>query len=215
MFQQSVQQQLALHPQMPRWRSPLHPPLPIALPQERLSRALVRAASDGGPFDWVCLLGGTNDAICGADAAEVLEALDKMHAEISSSGARLVAMTLPPFLAPLGDAERRAFYEINSGLRQRFLPSAPLRGTVAGAGAALGAAGADSGGEREEAAVSGVLQPPEGRLLVDLEALLSPAALGPAEAARLWDDEVHLTPDGYGFVGDRIFEALLPHLGLR
>ncbi|KAI8469530.1 MAG: SGNH hydrolase-type esterase domain-containing protein [Monoraphidium minutum] len=166
----------------------------------RLDSTLRRAAAGGAPsrYDWVCLLGGTNDAACGRGADEILSDLDAMHAAASSACARVLAMTLPPLCCALPEDARASLAAVNSGLRRRW-GAAPAVATGGGAVVYDAPGGAAA---------------PAGSVLVDLEPLLAPAALGPADAAALWDaDGVHLAAAGYDRVADALFAALAPRLG--
>ncbi|KIZ07023.1 brown fat uncoupling protein 1 [Monoraphidium neglectum] len=88
--------------------------------QDRLGRALAQAAANKQPYGWVLLLGGTNDISSNTDAVDVLAALASMHDAIHAAGARLVAMTLPPFNTPLSSERVAAFDALNNGIRRRL-----------------------------------------------------------------------------------------------
>ncbi|GBF97724.1 hypothetical protein Rsub_10888 [Raphidocelis subcapitata] len=169
--------------------------------QARLRRALEEAAQNGERYDFVLLLGGTNDIGTRASGPEVLTTLASMHEAAAAAGARAAAMTLPPFNTQLPADRAEAYAELNSGLRLRWglpgapPPAGPALGGAREAGLAAAVAPADGGGGA-----------PAGSLLVDLEALL------PVSAAELWDDHIHLSPAGYDLVGEALFEALRPHL---
>jgi lysophospholipase L1-like esterase len=220
----------ASRPHPPTARLPL-PPLPTdhaatnqprRTPQERLLSTLADAAANGEPYDFVLLLGGTNDIGTGRPAAAVLAALDAMHSAVAASGARLVAMTLPPFNMQLPAAAAAAYGELNGGLRRRFAAGAADRGggggkAAAEAAAAVAAATTGSGGEKAAAAAAAVAAAaaaaPAGGgtpgLLLDLEPLFP--VKGPA-AATTWDDRLHLRPAGYDRMGEAIFETMRPLL---
>jgi lysophospholipase L1-like esterase len=143
-------------------------------------------------------MGGTNDICCDGMPSEVLSTLFEMHAAVSASGARLLALTLPPIfgrgLPPAVVAAREA---VNSGLRARW-----------GQGAAGGGGGGGAAAAAAAAAAAG--PPPEGSLLLDLDPVLPTGA----EWGLLWDDELHLTAAGYRRVGQAVFHALAPQLAI-
>jgi lysophospholipase L1-like esterase len=159
------------------------------------------------------LLGGTNDIGTGAAVADVLAALASMHDAIHAAGARLVAMTLPPFNTRL-PAERRAAYNaLNEGLRQRLANvSAAARQAPAS-----GEAQANAGAHTEAVAASGAQRQvrPRGHrrrsALVDLEPLFPVEAVDPEVKKATWSDHLHLTPAGYGQMAEAVFSAMLGH----
>ena len=51
--------------------------------------------------------------------------------------------------------------------------------------------------------------------MFDLHARIPHASLSERDRALLWDDAVHLSPDGYDFIGGQIADALLPAMAAQ
>ncbi|KAI8466408.1 MAG: SGNH hydrolase-type esterase domain-containing protein [Monoraphidium minutum] len=183
--------------------------------QGRLDRALAEAAANGEPYDWVLLLGGTNDIGTGEDGGAVLAALKEMHAAVAAAGSRLVAMTLPPFNSRPHPPRQQAYGALNGGLRDAFAASASAAtaGTAtATATAAASAPSTTASGEPEpepEATPAAPRGAPAGgpprAVLVDLEPLFPVTGVADDVKAATWSDSLHLTPAGY----DRLAAALV------
>eukprot|EP00741_Cyanophora_paradoxa_P003858 tig00000718_g3752.t1 len=137
-----------------------------------------------GHYAWVVILGGANDLVRAVPAERVAEALGGLHALARSRGARTVALTVPEL-----DSPTPAFSELQTpAIRtKREAINGALRGMCGGG------AGAP--------------------LLLDVAAALPQhSEPDPAARARLWDDGVHLTPEGYARLGELVFDVLRPHL---
>lgn len=146
-------------------------------------RALSEAAANLEPYDWVCLLGGTNDIGTGEAAADVLEGLAAMHSAASEAGAHLVAMTLPPFNTRLSPQRLQQYSELNEGLRQRWKDSTFVQ-----------------------------QQPQQAKVLLDLEPLFPVSGIDGEVKRAMWDDHLHLTPAGYDKMAGYVFEQMQLHL---
>jgi lysophospholipase L1-like esterase len=159
--------------------------------QDRLGRALAQAAANKEPYGWVLLLGGTNDISSNTDAVDVLAALASMHDAIHAAGARLVAMTLPPFNTPLSSERVAAFDALNNGIRRR----------LANMTAALPP-------ERHPRRHGRGLHGPRAAL-VDLEPLLPVQGIDPEVKRATWSDDYHPTPAGYEKMAEAIYKVML------
>ncbi|CAG8586419.1 621_t:CDS:2 [Paraglomus brasilianum] len=62
--------------------------------EERLKRELEQP---GKWYDWVIILGGTNDVFQGYSAWDIFESLKKLYALCSKHGARVLGITIPEF----------------------------------------------------------------------------------------------------------------------
>jgi lysophospholipase L1-like esterase len=86
----------------------------------RLDRILNEAAQ---PYDWVIILGGTNDICSGLRAEDILPSLLGLHDSAKTNGStRTLALALPQFLDELTpgdeDGQKREKAKLNEGLKQ-------------------------------------------------------------------------------------------------
>ena len=85
----------------------------------RLDRILNEAAQ---PYDWVIILGGTNDICSGVRAEDILPSLLGLHDSAKTNGStRTLALALPQFLDELTpgneDGQKREKAKLNEGLK--------------------------------------------------------------------------------------------------
>jgi hypothetical protein len=62
--------------------------------EERLKSELEQP---GKWYDWVIILGGTNDVFQGYSAWDIFDSLKKLYALCTKHGARVLGMTIPEF----------------------------------------------------------------------------------------------------------------------
>ena len=84
---------------------------------QRLNRLLEEASQ---PYDWILVLGGTNDLGHGLGAGELLPHLLGLHDRARQTGARTMALAIPQFvheLNPGNEDYRRRKAEVNEGMK--------------------------------------------------------------------------------------------------
>lgn len=149
----------------------------------RLAGMLDRAAKSQHPYHIVCVLAGTNDLASDDFPNEVFNRLKQMYEQVLAHGdGRTLLVTITIPPSAFVDEEYVA---------RRSAINAMIK-------------------EYSSRAVAGMGQ---GRVVcVDAEQGL-PYWISPGDKdAVLWDDALHLTPEGYDRLGGLVFSAIEPHL---
>jgi len=155
----------------------------------RLAGILDRVAKTGFPYHVVCVLAGTNDLADDDTAEQIFSRLKHLYEQVMMHGdgrTLLVTITIPP--SAFMDEEYVARRSAINALIKEYSSSNNCDSAAAG-------------GER-------------GRVVcVDAEQGL-PYWSAPGEKDTvLWDDALHLTPEGYDRLGGLVFSAIEPRLG--
>ncbi|KAF9880007.1 GDSL-like Lipase/Acylhydrolase [Colletotrichum karsti] len=119
-------------------------------------------------YDWVIILGGTNDLALGVTPERIFECLKAAWDSALAKGAKVLALTVPEcaYKNRVLDAARR---RLNTAILSHQAPNYHA---------------------------------------LDLNSRTPYHDLTDRERKRYWDDGVHLTPDGYDWMGGHIADAL-------
>ncbi|RCI15564.1 hypothetical protein L249_3498 [Ophiocordyceps polyrhachis-furcata BCC 54312] len=136
-------------------------------------RRRLRQAFDGAasPFNWVIILGGTNDLAYAHEAADIFDALESCYNLVIARGGRVLALTVPECSAKLAwiDETRKSLNESILAHRQKTCDFA-----------------------------------------LDLFSKIPFHSLQQSDKEKFWDDDgLHLTPDGYDWMGGHVADGLL------
>ncbi|KAK7226494.1 hypothetical protein V2G26_014497 [Clonostachys chloroleuca] len=132
--------------------------------------ARLRADLNKRRYDWVIMLGGTNDLGSVISEDRILEALEDRWAKVLSKGGKLLALTVPECHSRPGWlVERRAL--LNDDILAHEAPNF---------------------------------------YSFDLHSRIPYHSLSREDREKYWDDGLHLTGEGYSWMGDHIADALLP-----
>ncbi|ROT37337.1 GDSL-like Lipase/Acylhydrolase [Sodiomyces alkalinus F11] len=125
---------------------------------------------DRPTFDWVIILGGTNDIGYGIEPETILSSLEEAFATCLFKGSKVLALTIPETHSKPGNLSARSRKQVNDGIMK---------------------------------------QDTHGLYAFDLHAAIPYHSLSPQDKEKYWDDGLHLTPDGYDWMGRHIASALI------
>ncbi len=146
-------------------------------------RQLLASTPNTEKFDWVLILAGTNDTMRDQRPARtVYDGYKLLVEECHKHGARVLSMTLPETIFPTETPFDRPRQEFNRLLREELVHKEDDKNN------------------------------PNNIFLLDVDRLIPQHSISDSERKRLWDDGVHLTPQGYDHLGQLIYEAIKPHL---
>jgi len=147
----------------------------VSPPGSFLRRIATKCSSTSVPYDWIIILGGTNDLAYGHEPDTIFDGLQKVYQVALNHGANILALTIT-----------EAFSDEHS----------------------LEAAKSFNG--RRDALNKKILEHKAERFYtLDLHTLIPYHALSSESRAEIWDDGLHLTPYGYGVMGDHIATFLV------
>ncbi|RDA83033.1 hypothetical protein CP532_6886 [Ophiocordyceps camponoti-leonardi (nom. inval.)] len=134
-------------------------------------RRRLRQAYDGAanPYNWVIILGGTNDLAYANEAADIFDALEACYNLVIARGGSVLALTVPECATKSSwvDETRRSLNDKILAHRQKNF------------------------------------------FALDLFSKIPYHSLQEADRERFWDDGLHLTPDGYDWMGGHVADGLL------
>ncbi|KAH6691704.1 SGNH hydrolase-type esterase domain-containing protein [Plectosphaerella plurivora] len=133
---------------------------------QRLEEELRRAAA---PYDWVIILGGTNDLAYGVATETICDALDESYITALKGDRKVLALTIPETHGTKAALKAKRA-EINDFIMRYDSPNF---------------------------------------YAFDLHAAIPYAALSDERRRQYWDDGVHLTSDGYDWMGNHLGAALI------
>jgi len=140
-----------------------------------LSRIQSKCGQEAASYDWVIILGGTNDLAYGRTAEVVFEELKKVYQVALDHGANVLALTVPEaYSDELSTATTQSLNERRATLNRMILEHVAER-----------------------------------YYAMDLHSMLPNSQLPQDVREEMWDDGIHLTPYGYGVMGDHIANQLV------
>ncbi|RDA96067.1 hypothetical protein CP533_5847 [Ophiocordyceps camponoti-saundersi (nom. inval.)] len=132
-------------------------------------RRRLRLACEGAAYNWVIILGGTNDLAYANEAPDIFDALEACYNLVIARGSRVLALTVPECSAKsawVDDTRSRLNEKILSHKQKNYFA-------------------------------------------LDLFSKIPFHSLQQSDREKFWDDGLHLTPDGYDWMGGHVADGLL------